>query len=332
MTIPGFPTYTISPSSVTVSVSAGYVTVTVTMSGNFPAGVDPGLYGVEYVYLSIAYPQPDISLPYAYLYLLNSGAQGSYNIQINDTHSTGPASTYEVDLTYGQGFNYNGQSYPTGYLLATTHVTVLHDDGVPTITSTDKAETAPFTLAEDSTGNITNAPVTGVIHFTDTDTSQRPTGSKTKQTATLTNADGSTGQLTAAQTAALENAFTIAAASGNTNNGQINWTYDPRGTALDFLSAGQTAVVTSTIQVSGQNGTSDTSTVTVTIHGFDTDYWKAGVGAGNWSTAADWTQGVPASAANVVIDTSNPSGNVTLDETGTINVNSVNVGPGNTLS
>ena len=50
---------------------------------------------------------------------------------------------------------------------------------------------------------------------------------------TVTNASGSNvSDLTASQTAALEAAFSIAAAPGNTNDGAIDWTYNPHGTAL----------------------------------------------------------------------------------------------------
>jgi hypothetical protein len=136
--------------------------------------------------------------------------------------------------------------------------------GALTIDWQDKAETRSFNLTQ-SAGSITNPPQTGRIHFTDTEPDALPTGSIDSQTATVTDTKGNMVQLTSAQTAALEAAFSIAPEPGNTNNGAIDWTYNPDGTALSFLTAGEAAQVQSTIQVSDQNGNQDTATVTITL-------------------------------------------------------------------
>jgi hypothetical protein len=138
--------------------------------------------------------------------------------------------------------------------------------GVLTIDWQDKAETASFKLTQDA-GNITNPAQTGRVHFTDTDPKAAPTGSIGSQTAAVTDANGNAVPVTSAQTAALEAAFSIAPEAGNTNNGAIDWTYNPDGTALNFLTAGETAQVQSEIQVTDQNGNKDTATVTVTLVG-----------------------------------------------------------------
>ena len=73
--------------------------------------------------------------------------------------------------------------------------------------------------------------------------------------------------LTAAQQTAIEDAFSISAAAGNTNNGTINWDYTITEGELDFLAAGETVTVVYTITVDDGNGGTDTQDVTVTITG-----------------------------------------------------------------
>ena len=106
-----------------------------------------------------------------------------------------------------------------------------------------------ITLDEDTSGKVTNTPLTGSIAFTDDDVATTPTASLGTQTATATNYEGNAITLTAEQVSALEAAFTVAPKSGNSNNGNIDWTYNPDGTALNFLAAGETAVVTSTVNL-----------------------------------------------------------------------------------
>jgi hypothetical protein len=137
-----------------------------------------------------------------------------------------------------------------------------------TITSPNP-ETATIQLAANSSGSITSAAQTGSIDFTDTDPTTTPTGSIENQTVTVTDTSGKdvTAQLTQSQISALEAAFTIAPAPGNTNNGAIDWTYDPQGTALEFLTAGETAVVTSTVQITDQDGNSASDNVVISVTG-----------------------------------------------------------------
>ena len=93
------------------------------------------------------------------------------------------------------------------------------------------------------------------------------------QTVTYTATVGDEGHtvltLTPAELAAIEQAFTVAAAAGNTNNGAVNWTYSIADSALDFLSRGETVTLVSTVLLDDHNGGTDTATVTVTIQGSD---------------------------------------------------------------
>jgi hypothetical protein len=135
------------------------------------------------------------------------------------------------------------------------------------ISAADKSEQAAISLSLDGTGNITSPPMSGATHFTDTNSAALPSGSIVFQLATATDSQGAPIVLTPAQISALESAFTIAPAPGNTNNGAIDWTYNPDGTALNFLTGGERATVVSTIQVADQNGNIDTGTVSVVLAG-----------------------------------------------------------------
>ncbi|MDE2602079.1 MAG: VCBS domain-containing protein, partial [Bradyrhizobium sp.] len=106
-----------------------------------------------------------------------------------------------------------------------------------------------------------STPAGGAIHFTDIDLTDRPTATVTLQAVTWTG-----GTLTDAETSALESGFHLTPVT-NTNNGQINWTYAITDDSLDFLAAGQTATVTSTVTLDDHQGGHDTATVTVTITG-----------------------------------------------------------------
>jgi hypothetical protein len=199
----------------------------------------------------------------------------------------------------------NSNNYPpgdTGTLVNTAQVYV-SDLSIPpppsptlSITQADKTEAASIQLMENSAGSITSAPQTGTIDFTDTDPSTLPTGSTQSQTVMVTDAfgDNITSELTATQISALQSAFQITAAPGNTNNGAIDWTYNPQGTALDFLLEGETAVVTSTVQVADQDGNSDTATVAATLLGApDNIYLNIILGSGGYGTITAFNNGQP---------------------------------------
>ncbi|MGB5438795.1 MAG: VCBS domain-containing protein, partial [Gammaproteobacteria bacterium] len=148
--------------------------------------------------------------------------------------------------------------------------TIMVDDGSGgtdgqdvTVTITG-ANDAPVIAIGDVTGNITEGSTltdSGSITFTDLDLTDTLTA--TEVTKSLTTAL----TLTAAQQAAIENAFTISAAGGNTNNGTINWDYTITEAELDFLAAGETVTAVFTITINDANGGTDTQDVTVTING-----------------------------------------------------------------
>jgi VCBS repeat-containing protein len=125
---------------------------------------------------------------------------------------------------------------------------------------------APVISVVDVAGSITEGTTltdSGSITFNDLDLTDLPTA--TEATASVSTAL----TLTPTQQAAIENAFTISAAGGNTNNGTINWDYTIAEADLDFLAAGETVTVVFTITVIDGNGGTDTQDVTITITGSD---------------------------------------------------------------
>ncbi|MCJ2123148.1 VCBS domain-containing protein [Methylobacterium sp. J-077] len=107
----------------------------------------------------------------------------------------------------------------------------------------------------------------GSLHFTDPDLTDRPTAWVVAQTISVLDASGHTLNLTTAQTAVLEHAFTIGASGGSTNAGSIAWSYDLADAAFTFLGAGQTASVTSSIGVDDHHGGVATQDVVIHLAG-----------------------------------------------------------------
>jgi Bacterial cadherin-like domain/The GLUG motif len=109
----------------------------------------------------------------------------------------------------------------------------------------------------------------GVVAFTDLDTTDRPTASidTAHQTVTYQSSDGSILSLTPTQIAAFKSAFSIAPETGNTNTGKVDWTYSIADNALDFLWDKDQVTVTTPIVIDDHNGHPVTQNVTVTING-----------------------------------------------------------------
>ncbi len=148
--------------------------------------------------------------------------------------------------------------------------TITVDDGNGSTDTQDVSVTitgandAPVIAIVDVVGSITEGTTltdTGSITFTDLDLTDTPTATEITKSVTTALT------LTAAQQTAIEDAFSISAAAGNTNNGTINWDYTITEAELDFLAAGETVTVVYTITVDDANGGTDTQDVTVTITG-----------------------------------------------------------------
>jgi fibronectin-binding autotransporter adhesin len=152
-----------------------------------------------------------------------------------------------------------------------TLITLNAADDVPAFAADEKTQGGTVTELTSTTGSSVHDPLpalSGSIDFTDIDLTDRPTATITAQTVKWTAADHSdlSASLNSSETSALEQALSLTK-SGNTNNGAIGWTYSIADGALDFLAAGQTATITSTVTLDDHEGGTDTATVTITVTG-----------------------------------------------------------------
>jgi len=141
--------------------------------------------------------------------------------------------------------------------------TPLNDTETVTITITGSNDDPVFSIV-DVVGDITEGATltdSGSITFADLDGSDTPTATEATQSVTTALT------LTLAQQAAIEDAFTISADAGNTNDGTIDWDYTIAEADLDFLATGETVTVVYTITADDGNLGTDTQNVTINITG-----------------------------------------------------------------
>jgi VCBS repeat-containing protein len=143
---------------------------------------------------------------------------------------------------------------------------------VITVTGTNDA---PVIDAENAVveGDITEGDTatlsdSGSITFTDVDLTDRAAATEQTKTVTAVKANGTTSlELTPEQKAAIEAAFSIENAKGNTNDGTATWKYDIAETALNFLAEGEKVTAVFTITVDDDNEGVATQDVTITLTG-----------------------------------------------------------------
>lgn len=170
--------------------------------------------------------------------------------------------THSIEMTLvGDYLNahFAGSSDGAGGTLITLNAV----DAAPVIAMADKAEAGSVTERAGKFGSSLSDTVSGAIHFTDVDLTDRPTAAIASQSVTWTG-----GTLTGDEIKALEHALSLTQ-TDNTNSGTVGWTYSITDSSLDFLCAGQTATVTSKITLDDHHGGTDTATVTITLHGAD---------------------------------------------------------------
>ena len=123
-----------------------------------------------------------------------------------------------------------------------------------------------------TTGSLANDLSSGAIAFTDPDLDDLPTGSINAAAQTITWQDAGhdyTAELSPAQLALFQGAFTISAPLTNTNIGVINWDYTVVDHQLDFLGAGESITVTTPVIIDDHNGGTVSQDIVVTINGAD---------------------------------------------------------------
>jgi VCBS repeat-containing protein len=146
------------------------------------------------------------------------------------------------------------------------------------------------------TGSLASDATAGVIAFFDPDLSDRPTATINAAGQTISWQDAThnyTSELTPAQIALFEGAFTISAEAGNTNAGNIDWGYSVVDNQLDFLGGGESITVTTPVVIDDHKGATISQNVVVTINGANDDPIAA---ADSKGTAKNST--VSVSAAN----------------------------------
>jgi hypothetical protein len=140
-------------------------------------------------------------------------------------------------------------------------------DRPPVIQSSDKLQ-QPKSFVETPHDSESLQARQGEIRFTDLDIGDRPTGSIDSQTVTFKDDQGNVRTLGAKDIALLKAAFGISPASGNTNNGVINWNFTIKDSDLDRLqSQAGVLTLTSVVKVDDHHGGSDTATIIITIVG-----------------------------------------------------------------
>jgi VCBS repeat-containing protein len=177
--------------------------------------------------------------------------------------------THSISMTLTGDYSdahFAGSSDGHGGTLITLNA---HDDA-PAFDAADATQIANVTELADTTGSTTasdsSSPASGTLHFTDIDLTDRPTATVTQSVTWASGTTDLSSSLTPTEISALEHAFSLTQ-SGNTNNGVIGWSYQISDSALDFLGAGETAQVTSTVLLHDHQHGHDTATVTVTIAG-----------------------------------------------------------------
>jgi VCBS repeat-containing protein len=157
----------------------------------------------------------------------------------------------------------DGQGDPTTPAVVTVTIHGANDPPVIDLTnSVVSGTTSPATI-----GGTVEDVTQGALAFSDPNIDDLPTGSVTGQAVVAHDSAGNVITLTQAQIAELESAFSIMPAPGNTNAGTIEWSYALPDQSASFLSAGESATITSTIQLDDHNGGTVTRGVAVTIGG-----------------------------------------------------------------
>ena len=96
----------------------------------------------------------------------------------------------------------------------------------PVIAAVDRSQGASFSENPGIAGDSSHHTATGLIHFTDADLSDRPSGIMFGQLWSYTAGDGRPLPMTEQQINALFSAFRFTNDPGNTNNGVVRWTFD----------------------------------------------------------------------------------------------------------
>ena len=252
--------------------------------------------------------------------LVSSVASGALIFNSNGSYSFNPGTSFD-DLAAGESrqvsFTYRAVD-DSGAVSETATITLT------VVGSND----APEIAAVDVAGQITDGSAltdSGSITFTDSDQSDRPTATEATKSITAKQADGVTDlQLSEAQRAAIENAFSISPEAGNDNDGTINWAYNINASDLAFLAEGEVVTAVFTITVDDGQGGTDTQDVTVTLTGTNDPVAITGQSSitldEDTSVLINGFTVTDVDSDNITIRISSSHGNLTLDNPGSVSV------------
>jgi VCBS repeat-containing protein len=165
-------------------------------------------------------------------------------------------------------FTYNVQDSLGADTANTLTLTVIGQNDPPVIDTANSILTGSINELPNVTGSSAIDITSGKVAFIDPDLADRPTAAIDAADQTATWEDGShVFTLSPAQITTFEQAFQITPEAGNTNTGKIDWSYSITDNELDFLSAGESIVVTTPIVIDDHQGGTVTQDVTVTING-----------------------------------------------------------------
>jgi VCBS repeat-containing protein len=140
----------------------------------------------------------------------------------------------------------------------------------PVVVAASSVLANSFSELPNVTGSTATDSTSGVIAFSDPDLNDRPTATINSAGETVTWQDSTqdfTAQLTPAQISLFEAAIQISAEAGNTNTGNIDWSYAITDKNLDFLGVGESLTVTVPVTIDDHHGGVISQNVVVTING-----------------------------------------------------------------
>ena len=160
---------------------------------------------------------------------------------------------------------------------STQQVTVVFTgaNDVPVVVAASSVLAGSTSELPNVTGSSATDSTSGVVAFSDPDLNDRPTPAaidSSLQTVTWTDATHDySSELTAAQIALFKAAFAIAAEAGNSNTGNVDWTYQVIDKDLDFLSIGEKITITTPVTIDDHHGGTVTQNVVVVLNGANDD-------------------------------------------------------------
>lgn len=230
---------------------------------------------------------------------VGTDANGSETGQINWTYNVSDAAiqslaagqtvheTFQVTVSDGHG----------GTVSEIVPVNIVGINDPVVVASGDKTYAGSIAETANVAGGTTIHQLTGTVHFSDVDLTDRPSVTSTSDFV-YTDANGNPLSLGASQEAILLSDFSLVPDPNNRNSGSAIWTFSPHDNDLDFLGQGEKLVANFQVNVDDHNGGTDSGLVAITMTGAnDAPIYQAGKTTGS------------------IMESAGASGSGTLDKT-----------------